>query len=494
MRTKYKFLLLVIFAITVSCSDYLDVNENPNSASAADVTPDLILAGAMTNTYRTQARRMNRLGNVMMNNWGANVNSFTGGFSEEFTLAIDNNFYNDIFTGLYRGTYNFQAIIDFPSEDYDYHKAVAKIMKSFYMQYVVDLYGDVPYSEAHQGIKNLTPVYDNDRAIYVELYNQVDEAIALFANAGLNTIPLGSEDVVFAGSVSSWTAFANSLKLRLLLRMSTGAENGDTESLSFITDKFAELQTVGFLTFDASINPGYSNESTAQQNPFYNYIGFSNNETTATGYNFYRASKYAVDFLVNTGDDRVNFLYDEADDGSGGVVGHEQGADSDNSPAGLSPIGPGLLIDSAQDGYIMTAAESLLMLAEAQLHGHLPGDAAASFEAAIDASFLLLGADRSGYDTSVLPPGIGWVGTDNDKFEAIMRQKWIATNGINAIESWIEFTRTGFPDDIPLALTAQTTERPLRLMYPSDELISNSANVPSQTSADVFATGPFWAQ
>lgn len=493
MRTKYKFLLLVIFAITVSCSEYLDVNQSPNSPSADDVTPDLILAGAMTNTYRTQARRMNRLGNVMMNNWGANVNSFTGGFSEEFTLAIDNNFYNDIFTGLYRGTYNFQAIIDYPSADYDNHKAISKIMKSFYLQYIVDLYSNVPYSEAHQGIKNLTPTYDDDRAVYEALYNQVDEAIELINNAGLNTIPVGSEDVVFNGSMSSWIAFGNSLKLRILLRQRTDATvNGDAESAAFIASKLPELQTVGFLNNNAAINPGYSSESTAQQNPFYNYIGFSNNETTATGYNFYRASKYAVDFLTNSGDDRVNFLYDEADDGSGGVVGHEQGADSDNSPAGLSPIGTGLLIDSAQDGYVMTAAESLLMQSEAQLFGLIPGDAQASFEAAIDASFQLLGADRSGYTPN--QPGLGWIGTNSDKFEAIMRQKWIATNGINAIESYIEFTRTGFPDDIPLALTAQSSTRPMRLMYPSDEYISNSANVPDQTSADVFATGPFWAQ
>src|SRR5690606_37282400 len=137
--------------------------------------------------------------------------------------------------------------------------------------------------------------------------------------------------------------------------------------------------------------------------------GYSNNETTPTqNYNFIRASQYAVTFLINSADDRVNFLYDEADDGSGGVVGHEQGADSDNSPAGLSPLGPGLIIDSAQDGYVMTAAESLLMQSEAQLFGLIPGDPQASFEAAIDASFQLLGADRSGYTPS--QPGVGWVG------------------------------------------------------------------------------------
>ncbi|GAA3772343.1 SusD/RagB family nutrient-binding outer membrane lipoprotein [Corallibacter vietnamensis] len=491
MNTKIKLILLVVLTITFSCSDYLDINDNPNAPSSDDVTPDLILSGAMTDTYRTQARTMNILGNTMMNNWGANVNSFTGGFSEEFSLAIDNNFYSGIFTSLFRNTANFEAIINHPDNAYSNHKAIAKIMKTFYFQYLVDLYGDIPYSQAHKGIDNLTPAYDDDKEIYRALVTQLDEAIAMIGNADATTLDVGAEDVIFGGSMSSWVSFANTVKLRILMRESTKARNGDTESQTYLNQQFATLQTAVFINDDVTINPGYSNESVAQQNPFY-ALFFSNNETTSVNYNFYRASQYAVNFLINSADSRINFLYDEADDGSGGIVGHEQGADGDNSPAGLSPIGPGLVIDSGQDGYIMTGAESLLLQAEAQLYSYIPGNPQASFEAAIDASFALLGADRSTYNPTTV--GLGWAGSDEDKLEAIMRQKWIATNGINAIESYIEFTRTGYPNDIPLALTAQSSTRPKRLMYPSSELVSNSANVPQQSSADVFATGPFWAQ
>ncbi|WP_417290215.1 SusD/RagB family nutrient-binding outer membrane lipoprotein [Corallibacter sp.] len=491
MNTKFKLILLVVLTITFSCSDYLDINDNPNAPSADDVTPDLILSGAMSDTYRTQARTMNILGNAMMNNWGANVNSFTGGFSEEFSLAIDNNFYSGIFNSLFRNTANFEAIINYPGDAYNNHKAISKIMKTFYFQYLVDLYGDIPYSQAHKGIDNLTPAYDDDKDVYRALIVQLDEAIAMIGNADASTIEVGSEDIIFNGSMSSWVSFANTVKLRILMRESTKAENGDTESQTYLNQQFASLQTAVFINSDVTINPGYSNESVAQQNPFY-ALFFSNNETTSVNYNFYRASQYAVNYLINSADDRVNYLYDEADDGSGGIVGHEQGADSDNSPAGLSPIGPGLVIDSGQDGYVMTGAESLLLQAEAQLKTYIPGDPQASFDAAIDASFNLLGANRASYNPTA--PGLGWTGSDEDKLEAIMRQKWIATNGINAIESYIEFTRTGYPDDIPLALTAQSPTRPKRLMYPSSELVSNSGNVPQQTSADVFATGPFWAQ
>ncbi|APX99475.1 SusD-like starch-binding protein associating with outer membrane [Lacinutrix venerupis] len=495
MKTKYKFLLLVILAITTSCSDYLDINESPNSPSSELVSPDLILAGALTQTYRTQSRTMNILGNVMMNRWGANVNAFTGGFSEEFSLAIDNNFYSGIFTGLYLSTANFQEIIDNPGDEYANHKAIAKIMKSFYFQYLVDLYGDIPYSQAHQGIENLTPAYDDDKAVYRQLVAEIDEAISLIQNQGTSAVAVGAEDVVYNGSMTNWIALANTIKLRILLRESTKAYDlNDAESATYLDAQFAALDGATFIGSDATINPGYSDGEVAQQNPFY-AIMFSNDESTSVNYNFYRGSDYAIEYLKGNAsgavpDARLTAIYGEDDDG--GYTGHVQGADGDNSPATLSPIGPGLVINSAQDGYIMLAAESLLLQAEAQLRGKISGDPQASFQAAIDASFNLYGLSSASYNPTA--PGIAWAGSDDDKLEAIMRQKWTALNGINGIESYIEFTRTGYPTGIPLALTAQSTTRPKRLLYPSSELTSNASNVPNVTSTDAFATGPFWAQ
>lgn len=484
-------------AITVSCSDYLDINDNPNSPSPDNVTPDLMLAGALTSTYSNQARRMNVLGNVMMNNWGANVNSFTGGFSEEFSLAIDNNFYGDIFDNLYISTANFQSIIDDSRTEYSNHQAIAKIMKAHYFQYLVDLYGDIPYTEAHKGIENLTPAYDDDAAIYKDLIIQLDNAIAMIANPAGNALAVGGEDVVFGGTMSSWTAYANTLKLRILLRQSTKAydNGGDAALATYLDAEFLKIDGVPFLGADMTINPGYSNGEAAQQNPFYRLM-YATDETTSNSYNFYRGSKYAIDFLQGSVsgsvlDDRLQFIYAETD--NDGFVGHEQGADGDNSPDALSAIGPGLVINSAQNGYIMTKSESLFLQSEAQLRGKISGDAAATCVQAIFASFDFYGADGTGYT-----PGtnlyVNGTNTFQENIEAIMTQKWIALNGINGVESYIEFTRTGYPSGIPLALTAQSPTRPKRLMYPSSESISNSANVPAQSSADVFATGPFWAQ
>lgn len=495
MKTKFNILLLVIVTITMSCSNYLDVNDNPNNPSADVVTPDLVLAGALASTYRNQARRMNILGNVMMNRWGANVNAFTGGFSEEFSLAIDNGFYDDIYDGLYLTTANFQAIIDYPGAEYNNHKAIAKIMKAFYFQYLVDLYGDIPYTEAHKGIANLTPAYDDDAEIYKSLITEIDEANALIASSG-SAINVGVEDIVYGGTMSNWTLLANTIKLRMLLRQSTKAYTlaNDPALATYLDAQFAALEGSAFINLDATINPGYSDGEVAQQNPFYALM-FSNDEETSVSYNFYRGSDYAIEFLKGNSpgavpDARLGSLYGLNDDNA--YVGHTQGFDGTESPESLSPIGPGLVINSAQDGYIMTAAESFLLQAEAQLLGKLSGDAQTSFQAGIDASFNLFNQDSSTYNPTA--PTIGWAGSDAEKTEAIMRQKWVALNGINGIESYIEFTRTGYPSGIPLATTAQSTTRPKRLLYPSSELISNASNVPPVTSAQAFATGPFWAQ
>ncbi|NQY28746.1 MAG: SusD/RagB family nutrient-binding outer membrane lipoprotein [Flavobacteriaceae bacterium] len=503
MKTNFKLIFLFIMAITVSCSDYLDINDDPNNPSAADVSPDLMLAGALTSSYSTQARRMNILGNVMMNNWGANVNSFTGGFSEEFTLAIDNNFYSDIFDNLYLTTANFQSIIDDARPGYSNHKAIAKIMKVHYFQYLVDLYGDIPYTEAHLGIENLTPAYDDDAVIYKDFIVQLDAAIEMINNAPADTFAVGGEDVVNGGIMSSWVIYANTLKLRILLRQSTKAydNGGDAELATYLDAEFLKIDGENFLSSNMAINPGYSNGEAAQQNPFYRLM-FATDESTSNSYNFYRGSKYAVDYLSgmepgSVSDPRRDFIYEETD--NNGWVGHEQGADGDNSPSELSAIGSGLVIKSAQDGYIMTNAESQFLQAEARLRGKISGAAYDAWFSGLQASFSFYGMNdviATGYDPSTSSSlFLGFAGnTFEQDLEVIMRHKWIALNGINAIESYIEFTRTGYPSGIPLALTAQSATRPMRLMYPSSERISNSANVPPQSSADAFATGPFWAQ
>lgn len=489
---RLKYLIPAVALAFFSCDDYMDINDNPNAATASQVTPNLSISSAQSASFSPLVRRMNEVGNVFMNNWGPNVNSFTGGYAEEFGITMSANFYEDVWNSVYRNTYEFSNIINYPSSNYDHHKAIAKIMKSFYFQYLTDLYGDIPYFGAHQGSNNPFPTYDDDQAIYRDLIVQLDDAISMIDNAPSTTIAVGSEDVIMGGNMSDWKKLANTLKLRVLLREATLAET-DAASATYLNDQFALLDT-DFVSSDVTINPGYSNASDVQQNPWMNLMEELDGAQRNT-YRFRRASDYIADQLnVSPADPRRSRLFDTSASG-GDVVGVEQG--SATAPSNISPLGPGLVIDSSQDGYIMLAAESYLLQAEAVERGYISGDAQVLHDMAIQASCDMLGVnptDASNYITSVnLIDGKGY-GASTDKIEAIMYQKSIALNGINGAEIWIEYTRTGYINNIPMPLgaTSPTGEKPTRLMYPTSELASNSANVPSQTSNDSFTTAPFW--
>src|SRR6476620_3626177 len=134
---KIKYLIPAVAFMLFSCDDYLDVNQSPNNPQLDQITPDLALANAETGPYRTMSRTLNRLGNFFMNNWGMNVNSFAVTSPQEYSLALDNSFYSGIWDGLYTSTANLTNIIDHEAPNFENHKAIAKILKAYYFQYLV---------------------------------------------------------------------------------------------------------------------------------------------------------------------------------------------------------------------------------------------------------------------------------------------------------------------------------------------------------------------
>ncbi|ESU23454.1 hypothetical protein FEDK69T_16200 [Flavobacterium enshiense DK69] len=508
---RIKFILPLIAGFMLfSCSDYLDINKSPNNADGNSVTPDLSLAAAQSDSYRNLTRRMNEYGNVFMNNWGANVNSFTGGYAEEFGIFVSNNFYDDIWDGVYRGTGLYTKIINHPAQGYDNHKAIAKICKAFYFQYLVDLYGDVPYFEAHQGVNNATPKYDDDQAIYRDLVKQIDDAIQTIQNPVAGTRAVGTEDCILRGDMDGWVRFANTLKLRILLRQS---ELTDQDTLDYLALEFQKLEGALFVEADVLINPGYSSGSDSRQNPWMNLMvelkkNSSNQFVYRNAFNFRRASAHIAGQLNATQDGRRSRIFAPVT-GSDitGVIQGDQSAlnQGGTAPLAISSLGPGLVKDNSQDGYMMLRAESLLLQAEAVHKGFLTGNAQTLFNQAITASFTTFGATGSGaYITNVntiVGKGYGAPGaTLDEQLEAIFYQKDVALNGINGAEIFIEYTRArknGNPlidENIPMPLnsTTPTDKKPRRLMYPISEYASNSANVPVQTISDAYNTAPFW--
>lgn len=480
-----------------SCDNYLDINDSPNNPTADLVNPKLALSAAISRPYRTFATTANELGNVWMNNWGGNVNQYTSAYSTEYSLQLDNDFYSGVWNNLYVFTANLQNIIDYNSEEYNDHKAIAKIMKTFYFQYLTDLYGDLPYTNAHDP-SILSPSYDDDQAVYRSLYSQLDEAIVLIDTAPLNTIAVGDEDPVFYGDMMMWKKFANTLKMKLLIRESVRAES-NADSQTYLNQKFASLAGEEFITTDVTINPGYNNGSNNQQNPYYAVYGFDTAGNPGTRKQVVVATEHAVKFLTGNEpntvfDNRVSKLYAPISGSTyAGVIQGNQGAG--NVPPALSFLGTGLVSSSEQDGYLMMASESYFIQSEAVYRGYMSGDAKSLFQSGIQASFDLLGVSASGAGyiaSSNNTLGLGWDGTPN-KIQAIMTQKWVALNGVNGIESYIEYVRTGFPaTGVSTVAITPTGKLPKRLLYPTSELTGNTANVPSLTLSQAFNQGAFW--
>ena len=519
----YLFTLTLAF---VSCNDYLDVNETTNSPILDDVPSRLLLPGAQVASFRIQTITMNNLGSIMTNAWGANVNAFTGANSREYTQNFDNTFNAGIWDGLYTNINNFQRIIDNQTPNQENYIAISKIMKAYYMQYIVDLYGDAPYYEAFQGQANLTPSYTDDKEIYRALVQELEEARELIANS-----PDAEEagtDVVFGGDMDKWVTFANTIELRLILRQSNLT---DAETVTYRNEKLAELAALNdFVTEDVTINPGFSAANDDQQNPFFGTLVNTAGQTlqtyqatTASGHfasflNGTQTAPYNTSGLVDPRRGRIFTLI--TGEVSGVIQGDVSQTAGGTAPLTVSRLGVGItglangsanggngsvVNGSERDGFIMLAAESFFLQAEAAVRypGVFSADARTLFEQGITASFEFYSPVYVGVTTlpaldaapyiaaSDSKSGIGWTASA-DKVQAILTQKWIALSGVHGIEPFLDLIRTGYPVT-PMAVTAAPgATKPKRLLYPQSEYTSNRLNVPNLTLPQIFEQGAFW--
>ncbi|WP_265129488.1 SusD/RagB family nutrient-binding outer membrane lipoprotein [Chryseobacterium oranimense] len=536
---KFKYIIssLIVTASLVSCDKYLDINENPNDIHAENITPELIFPGAVAQSYRIQGTDMMEFGNLMMNSWAGDVYHYGGLYSNEFSLsAVNSQFYDSIWNEIYKNVNNFVAIENYPNVNHkqDNYVAMAKIMKAYYMQYIVDLYGDAPYTEAFKGQDNLAPKYDNDSDIYKSLISTLDDAVAIINLADANAAAPGSKDIVFAGDMMKWKAFAQTVKLRYLLRMSkvTGDlatyRNAQLSALSASSNMGQNL-----IATDVLENPGYVSSTNDKQNPFFrnyyydsagnevtNHIVVTSSEHMAIALNGNNLNNPTPEYQKFNGtvDPRrfrlfTSVTYNSVPQVKGvrqGATSGQPGAPTDNQV--VSKLGNGnvvggatsgslLALGSARSGVLMSLAEGKLLLAEASLkYPALFTGGQAAFNAAITASGAWLGANAtqmSAYVANIAAkPGLGWTGTDAQKMEAIMTQKWIALTNVNPTEMYIEYNRTELPYN-PVAVNAVKTRRPYRLVYPNSEYATNSANVPNIGSDVVFSKNqytPFWNQ
>lgn len=503
-----KILFILSTLALVACK--LDDNIDPNLPQTSQLSPTDLITAAETTSYAAQTGSMFQLSNIWTNTWSGNYYYYAAPMTREYQMDVTSTFYNAIWNSNYLAMANLAQIINSDKAvDYPNHSAIAKVLLANSMQYIVDFYGDAPYSEAFKQQKNLTPKYDKGEDIYHDLVIKLNEAIAtLSAHNGEVISP--SKDVIFSGDVDKWVKFAKTIKLRILLRQS---KVSDATIKTFVNAQLATLSGQSFVDFDVTIQPGYNSSTQESMNPLYSAYGYYLYDLTRnnSGNRYIMISDHFAKLLKGDASKSTSGVADlrrtKMYRSIGGTVnGIVQGsvkpagtAETQYSRLGwiYNPTAGGDVSGASSKGYLMTASESELLQAEAAVlyPQYFSGDKT-HYDNAVTASFISYGltaTDATNYLSLLDSKPAGWTGAPN-KIAAIQYQRLVCLNLTRPVETYINYLKTGYPDT-PLALTATHPNKPYRLVYPQSEYVGNSANVPNVTTNDVFVKNnftPFW--
>ena len=339
--------------------------------------------------------------------------------------------------------------------------ALAQILKISAWHKATDMFGPIPYKEAGKGL--ITVPYDSQEEVYKAIFKELSDAIEVltkYADNG-NSKLLPNADAVYAGDVHKWVVYANSLMLRLAMRVYyADAALSKKYALQAVNHSYGVMKTKDD---EAKMERGASLE-------------FKNNlDVLINQYNECRMGSSMLAYLGGYQDPRLPKYFNTSTVSQAVTVGTygkysgvPTGHDVSSNDAFRDSSRPA--ITSTTPTYWMRASEVYFLLAEAALHGFAVGGTAESlYEKGIEMSFeengiassevadyMSSGLKPSAYSFHLTNPSVNvdapaltqatteWTGTDEEKLEKIMIQKWIALYP-NGQEAWSEYRRTGYP-------------------------------------------------
>lgn len=503
------FAALGLMAIT-SCSNFGDTNVDPEHLNDGNVNYKLLFTNS-------EHQALGSDWDVWRNGciYSATMMQHTTSVDWDQVFYTYNETFNTAFwDGLYKGGRGVIRDIkivmknwkDDASHAADYQ--MARILKVFMFHRMTDLYGDVPYTEAGDPSVTAYPKYDKQQDIYSDMLNELNEAQAALSST---TSTLGSADLYYGGNVTKWRKFANSLMLRIAMRMSkvdptTAQKWVQTAVNNGLIDSYAD---------DAILNHTDGDPNNDSAEPWGKIYSSSDPQA------FY-LSEYFVNLLKNSNDPRMALI--------GVVVAHpangyssssyEKGNSDPSVQVGM-PVGytttdgtwsikkaPGYPGDNFRSYYslpsrytyadpkaptmIVTYAENQLLLAEAAYRGWLNGVSGAKtakeyYEAGVTAAMKQFAHYTNGsslYTQYITDAAIKAYLEANPydaskALEQINTQYYILTF-CDDYETFANWRRSGYPQLTPVNKSYPNTVTngtiPRRFTYPSSESQSNSAN------------------
>jgi hypothetical protein len=448
INISYKTILtLTALFMAVGCKKITDINVSPNNPSIDKATPQVLFPSGVQSTAGRVGGELAILGGIWSQYWTQSNASNQYKDIDSYNLQRQslNGNYNSLFSGAlsdYQLTIQ-QAQSAGPIQYY----LMATVMKAYTYQVLVDLYDQVPYTEALQGQTILQPKFDDGYTIYTSLLGEIDAALAATTSADDLSADIANTDFVFNGNMENWRKFANTLKLKMYLRMVNAKP---AEAKAGIDKLYAD--NVAFLDIDAGVS-SYVN-TPDQGNPFYEY----NIRRLNTPSNL-RASKTFTSWLLANGDPRVVSYFGTANptpqnQGDFNATAIEQPTYANSTVAVQSPTDP---------VWFISAAESYFMQAEA-LERYEGRSGATPFQQGVEAAFAQYDLEAPTTGVYVYPSN----GTFEQKLKAIIVQKWASLPGSHALEAFFEQERTGYPEISPVYSTdpSYADEQAGKWVYP----------------------------
>lgn len=498
-------IILSIVLLLSACDNFLDINENPNYPT--DVSDELLLTSAIAAVTNVYCADWGLIGSFWSQHWAQNNTSSQYKIYESYALSSNTN----VIERSYRAMF-----VDGLSDNEIFMKKVeanenwgaylmGAVIKAYGFQYLVDMYGNVPYTEAFLGAEKLNPVIDRGETIYANIYELLNEALSKDYSHFVGEL-YESNDIIFNGHIDDWEAFAHSLRLRILLRQydaNTAFANAE------ITQLIADMEAGNIYLLDKDVAVTNFEDADSKSNPLYESDQRQLNTT-----NNIRACATFISYLESNGDSRMESLFEPIGGQYLGMVPGSYNVPSTEFEAHKIIAAP--YIEPEMPVYWMTLAESELLIAEAYLRLGNTEMAKTYYESGVTESFDRMGADIGELLTGVYAfPTTGF----NDQLKAIILQKWVdAAEGGRGLESHIERVRTGFPEES--AISNQIPEGyelpdnyipgtliyskkgtsggilPRRFPYADSELNfnSNAAEYKALADADVILQKVWWKQ
>jgi len=454
----------MIGAIILACEKHLDdIRVNPNAVTEIDDAA--LFTKAVRDLFKGTADK--------------SVSAFAGPYAHYLMLGsthrppgqyldVFDGDYNSTFNGIYNGVIRHsEEVLQITSKEgtkNEVRHALATIISVMGFAKLTDTYGEIPYTEGGKGKSEgiIKPRYDTQESIYKSLIERLGKSIEVLKTAKPSQAYPNS-DPIFDNDLSKWVRFANSVRLRLAMRIRyANVELSKTTVTQCLAEPLMEL-----MEHDAAMI-----ETEGNGNPWYNI---------RTGFPRVRMSNFLIDKLQKTADPRLAVFVARDKDGkyngiTNGLMDIPFGTSGydDKSDMGLALASK----DSKQ--YLMNAAETWLLRAEAALvYDNDEGKAKEYFRKGIETSLKQWKIDTSAINAFMESP-VAQLDGEN-KEEQIGNQMYLALIP-NYFESWTYIRRTGYPV-IPVRTSEDLSKgatngiMPKRFKYSSFELGANEANV-----------------